>query len=115
MSSGEQPFVSIGMPLYNAEQYLQQALDSLLSQDYQHFELIISDNGSTDGTARICMEYAARDNRIPVFIAKRSKSRRNLELQACLQDWLRLPYFMWGPHDATSRTRITSHNALLLP
>ena len=58
------PLVSIGMPVYNGERFLSQVLDSLLAQDYANFELIISDNASTDGTQEICQEYAARDNRI---------------------------------------------------
>jgi glycosyltransferase involved in cell wall biosynthesis len=59
-----QPLVSIGMPIHNGAPYLREALDSLLSQDYPHFELTVSDNASTDDTPRICREYAARDGRI---------------------------------------------------
>lgn len=58
------PKVSIGMPVYNGEQLLRGALDSLLGQTFSDFELIISDNASTDGTEQICREYAARDQRI---------------------------------------------------
>jgi glycosyltransferase involved in cell wall biosynthesis len=56
--------VSIGLPVYNEAQHLRAALDALLAQDYDNFELIISDNASTDETAAICTEYAARDARI---------------------------------------------------
>jgi glycosyltransferase involved in cell wall biosynthesis len=58
------PLVSIGVPVYNGERFLAQALDTLLGQTLQDFELIISDNASTDGTADICLDYAARDARI---------------------------------------------------
>jgi glycosyltransferase involved in cell wall biosynthesis len=58
------PRLSIGLPVYNGENYLAEALDALLGQSYPDFELIISDNASTDRTARICQEYAARDSRI---------------------------------------------------
>ena len=58
------PTVSIGLPVYNAERFLSQALDSLLAQTLADFELVISDNASMDLTARICLEYAARDRRI---------------------------------------------------
>jgi polysaccharide pyruvyl transferase WcaK-like protein/glycosyltransferase involved in cell wall biosynthesis len=58
------PLVSIGMPIYNSERHLRQALDSLLSQSLDDFELIISDNASTDGTGDICVEYAERDKRV---------------------------------------------------
>jgi glycosyltransferase involved in cell wall biosynthesis len=56
--------ISIGMPLYNAERYLENALDSVLDQTFRDFELIISDNASTDRTQEICREYAKRDGRI---------------------------------------------------
>jgi glycosyltransferase involved in cell wall biosynthesis len=56
--------VSIGMPVHNGAAYLRQALETLLAQDYEKFELLISDNASTDATGEICREYAARDRRI---------------------------------------------------
>jgi glycosyltransferase involved in cell wall biosynthesis len=59
-----QPLVSIGVPVYNGERFLRQALDSLVNQTYSDFELIISDNASTDGTPEICKDYAGRDPRI---------------------------------------------------
>jgi glycosyltransferase involved in cell wall biosynthesis len=58
------PLVSAGIPVYNGQKYLRHALDSLLAQDYPHLQIVISDNASTDGTAEICREYAARDPRI---------------------------------------------------
>jgi glycosyltransferase involved in cell wall biosynthesis len=58
------PRLSIGLPVYNGEEYLAEALDSLLGQTYRDFELIISDNASTDGTADLCRHYAAADPRI---------------------------------------------------
>ena len=56
--------VSVGLPVYNAEQYLDQALSTLVAQTHQDLEIIISDNASTDSTQRICEAYAARDPRI---------------------------------------------------
>ncbi len=58
------PVVSIGMPVYNGEKYIREALDTLLSQSHTDFELIISDNASTDGTGSICQQYAMQDSRI---------------------------------------------------
>jgi len=58
------PRVSIGMPVYNGEPFIREALDSLLAQTFTDFELIISDNASTDGTEAICREYAVKDARI---------------------------------------------------
>ena len=56
--------VSIGLPVYNGENFLKYALDSLLSQTFRDFEIIISDNASTDTTPKICQEYVLRDKRI---------------------------------------------------
>lgn len=58
------PLVTVGMPVFNAENYLAETLDSVIAQTYQDFEIVISDNGSTDGTERICHEYEAKDSRI---------------------------------------------------
>src|ERR1700744_966024 len=58
------PRLSIGLPVYNGENYLAESLDALLGQTYEHFELVISDNASTDGTADICRRYGQRDSRI---------------------------------------------------
>lgn len=85
------------MPLYNAERYVREALDALLAQDYPNFELIISDNASTDTTERICREYAARDRRVRYHRAESNLGavwnfRRVFELS-------RGEYFMWAAFD----------------
>ena len=56
--------VSIGLPVYNGDNYLAEAIESVLAQTHENFELIISDNASTDGTEEICRAYAAQDGRI---------------------------------------------------
>src|SRR3954447_19823090 len=61
------PLLTVGMPVYNAEQFLAKALDSFLDQTFKDFELLISDNASTDRTEEICRKYAARDRRIRYF------------------------------------------------
>lgn len=58
------PRVSIGVPVYNGERFIEETLDSLLAQTFQDWELIISDNASTDRTPEICRKYASRDSRI---------------------------------------------------
>jgi len=58
------PKVSVGMPVFNAEQRLGAAVESVLGQTFRDLELIISDNASTDGTDAICREYAAKDPRV---------------------------------------------------
>ena len=62
--SGSKPRVSIGLPVFNGEKFLPDTLDSILTQTYSDFELIISDNASTDKTGQICRDYAAKDQRI---------------------------------------------------
>ncbi|ANH36556.1 Spore coat polysaccharide biosynthesis protein SpsA [Nocardioides dokdonensis FR1436] len=58
------PRVSIGLPVYNGEDYLAQSLDALLGQTYEDLEVVISSNASTDGTDDICRRYAVRDERV---------------------------------------------------
>jgi glycosyltransferase involved in cell wall biosynthesis len=58
------PLVSIGLPVYNGARFIAQALDCLLDQTLADLELIVSDNASTDGTAEICLAYAAHDARV---------------------------------------------------
>lgn len=62
--STRDPLVSIGFPVYNGERYVEGALDALLAQTFEDFEIVISDNASTDGTPEICRAYAARDPRV---------------------------------------------------
>ena len=58
------PTVTIGMIVYNGDNFIVEAIESVLAQTYTDFELIISDNASTDGTEGICQEYASKHNRI---------------------------------------------------
>ncbi|MDJ0656782.1 MAG: glycosyltransferase family A protein [Xanthomonadales bacterium] len=60
------PRVSIGLPVYNGERWIEQTIDSILAQTFSDFELIICDNCSTDSTVEICQRYAAQDSRVVV-------------------------------------------------
>ena len=91
------PRVSIGMPVYNGERFLNEALDSILSQTYRDFELIISDNASTDRTAAICEEYAAQDPRIKyIRNASNVGAAKNYNIVFRLAKG---EYFKWAAHD----------------
>ena len=58
------PLISVVIPVYNAEQFLPACLDSVLHQDYPSFEILVIDDGSTDGSAALIDRYAAREPRI---------------------------------------------------
>jgi glycosyltransferase involved in cell wall biosynthesis len=91
------PLVSIGLPVFNGEKYIQPALDSLLAQSYKNFELIISDNASTDGTEEICRLYAAKDNR--VYYYRHSQNVGLMGNWRCVLQLASGEYFMWAQHD----------------
>lgn len=97
MMSQTKPRVSIGLPVYNGQNYLAETLDNLLSQHYTDFELIISDNASTDETEAICRRYAAQDTRIRYDRAEKNRGaawnyNRVFELATG-------EYFKWAAHD----------------
>jgi hypothetical protein len=64
---GQQPLVSVLMPVYNYAAYLPQALESLVEQTYEHFEVIVCDDGSTDESLALARRYSTRDPRIRVI------------------------------------------------
>lgn len=91
------PRVTIGLPVYNGDAFLANAIDSLLAQTYRDFELIISDNASTDGTETICRDRAARDARVRyVRHEVNHGAMRNFN---CVVEMARGEYFKWAAHD----------------
>lgn len=66
------PSISVIMPVYNAEQFLRQSIDSVIGQSYGNFTLILVNDGSTDSSEAICNEYARKDNRVVVVTQKNS-------------------------------------------
>lgn len=96
MSQGT-PTVSIGLPVYNGQKYLEECLRNLLEQTYRDFEIVISDNGSRDGTRALCERFAAADGRIRYFREEENRGaswnyNRVLELA-------RGRYFRWAAYD----------------
>lgn len=91
------PLVSIGLPVYNGSKQIKNAIISLTSQSYKNFELIISDNNSTDDTEKICQEFVRIDSRVKYF--------RQVTNIGMLQNFNYLKknaagkYFMWAASD----------------
>lgn len=91
------PAVSIGLPVFNGAVYLRQALNSLLAQTFENFELIVGDNASSDETESICREYAARDSRIRYF--RHSENIGAVKNYMFVFEQSRGMFFMWAAHD----------------
>jgi glycosyltransferase involved in cell wall biosynthesis len=91
------PRVSIGLPVFNGEKYLEETLDSILAQTYLDFELIISDNASTDCTQQICRDYASKDIRI-----RYHRNEKNLGASQNFNLVFKMSsgeYFKWAAYD----------------
>ena len=95
--SSTAPSVSIGLPVFNGEALLPQAMDSLLSQTFTDFEIIISDNASTDGTQKIAQKYAAQDTRVS-YIRSAVNEGPAANFQRAFSA-SRGKFFMWAAHD----------------
>lgn len=82
--------VSIVVPVYNVESYLQECLDSVLGQSYANLEIILVDDGSTDSSALICKKYAGRDSRVRYFHKENGglSSARNFGLPMATGEYL---------------------------
>ncbi len=99
-----QPQISIGMPVYNGEKFIREAIDSVLAQTFTDFELIISDNDSTDRTAEICKEYCLKDSRIRYI-----RQPCNIGGQANFKfvlDEAKADCFMWAAADDSSEPKL---------
>jgi glycosyltransferase involved in cell wall biosynthesis len=93
----ETPRLSVGMPVYNGERFIAQAIESILSQTFRDLELVICDNASTDSTEQICREYAGRDQRVRYYRNPQNygASRNyNLVVELAKGDYLK-----WQAHD----------------
>ena len=95
-SDAVSPEVSIVVPVYNVERYLERCLDSILRQSYQSFELILVDDGSTDGSGGICDRYARLDTRVHVAhqVNRGVSAARNVGIRMA-----RAPYLLFCDSD----------------
>lgn len=104
MKSSKGPLISIIVPVYNTEKYLHSCIDSILSQTFTDFELLLIDDGSKDNSGAICDGYAAKDARVRVFHKKNggASSARNMGLDNAKGEWISfvdsddyvLPFFL---------------------
>jgi glycosyltransferase involved in cell wall biosynthesis len=91
------PRLTIGLPVYNGEKYVAESLDALLGQSFTDFELIISDNASTDSTGDICRRYEKQDSRVRYF-----RQSRNVGLAPnhnFVAEQARTELFKWASND----------------
>jgi glycosyltransferase involved in cell wall biosynthesis len=91
------PTVSIGLPVFDGENYLRTAIDSILSQTFEDFELVISDNASSDKTMEICRGYADQDSRVRYY-----RSEKNMGAAWNFNRVFQLArgeFFQWACHD----------------
>lgn len=88
--STQSPKISIIVPVYKVEQYLPKCIDSILSQTYQDWELLLINDGSPDNSGNICDEYAQKDERIRVFHKENggASSARNIGLDNASGDFI---------------------------
>ena len=99
------PLVSIGVPAYNAERFLAPALESLLAQEMGDLEVVVSDNGSTDGTEQVVRDLAAQDRRLRYVRQPVNRGgAANFNAVFALRD-PRAPYFKWAAADDTHDPR----------
>ncbi|HEY2457182.1 MAG TPA: glycosyltransferase family A protein [Candidatus Acidoferrum sp.] len=93
MTTNKPPKVSLGLPVYNGERFVGDAIQSTLNQTFTDFELIISDNASTDSTRKICEHFASKDSRVRYF-----RQPTNLGAKANFNrvfDYSHGEYFKW--------------------
>lgn len=81
---------SVIVPVYNVEKYIEECLDSILKQDYDNYEILLIDDGSTDNSGNICEIYAAKNEKIKVFHKKNGglSSARNIGIEKATGDYL---------------------------
>lgn len=97
MSTNSQPLISIGLPVWNGANFLDQAIQSVLAQTEPDLELIISDNASTDVTEEICRGWLGRDDRVRYF--RFSENQGASANHSKVVELARGTYFRWQAHD----------------
>ena len=75
--------ITVIIPVYNSEKYLEKTIKSILEQTYNNYEIILIDNGSTDNSAEICKKYQEKDKRVKVYIQSKKgvSNARNMGIE----------------------------------
>ena len=100
--AADQPLVTVGMPVYNEERFLEQAVSAILGQTYGNFELILADNASEDRTQEICEHFARIDKRVkymrhPTNIGPNRTSTKVLEASSGVYHMWAAGHDLWDP------------------
>jgi len=93
----KKPLLTIGLPVLNGEKFLEKRIQNILSQTFQDFELIISDNDSTDNTSTICQKFTLNDKRIQYF--KQKENIGGIKNYQFVLDKANTKYFVFATHD----------------
>ena len=91
------PGISIGLPVYNGEKFIQKRIESILNQTFQDFEIIISNNASTDSTEEICLQFKKKDKRIQYF--KQSYNIGGMSNFSFVLKKAKCEFFVWAAVD----------------
>lgn len=105
--------VSVIVPIYNCKKYLSRCIDSIISQSYKDIEILLIDDGSTDGSSFICDEYAVQDTRIKVIHKKNEgvSIARNIGIKLAHGEWIAfVDSDDWLERDYLSALLLTSEN-----
>ena len=111
-TNSHNPKISVGIPVYNGEKFIRKSIESVLRQTYGNFELIISDNASTDSTSDICTEFLTKDSRIKFVRQDKNMGpiwNFNFLLQKAVGE-----YFVWVAADTIILPEFLEKNINLL-
>ena len=111
-TNSHNPKISVGIPVYNGEKFVRKSIESVLRQTYGNFELIISDNASTDSTSDICTEFLTKDSRIKFVRQDKNMGsiwNFNFLLQKAVGE-----YFVWVAADTIILPEFLEKNINLL-
>ncbi len=112
MLKNNSSLITMGIPVFNGEKFIEKRLDSLLKQSYENFEIIISDNASTDKTESICKKFVKTDNRI-IYLRQEKNIGGILNFKFLLNK-AKGKYFIWTAVDDILLPTFLENNVKIL-